>query len=47
MAKEMGLRCVDLDRAMPMHQRYFTDPIHMSEAGNGVKAKLVAETLTE
>ena len=36
---------VDLERAMPSSLRFFIDPIHMSEAGNRIKAGLIAEAI--
>lgn len=37
--------CIDLDQTMPMEARYFADPIHMTELGNNVKGRLIAEAM--
>ena len=36
---------IDLERAMPSSLQYFTDPIHMSEEGNRIKARLIAQAI--
>jgi hypothetical protein len=46
-AYEMQVPCIQLDQTMPMETRYFADPVHMTEMGNIVKARLVAETLQD
>jgi lysophospholipase L1-like esterase len=45
LALETGAGLVDLERDMPLERRYFSDPVHMTEAGNRVKARIIAETL--
>lgn len=46
LAAEMRVGLIDLDRLTPRLPRYFSDPIHMTEAGNLVKARCVAEALS-
>lgn len=45
LAKSAETGLVDLDRDMPPNRLLFTDPIHYSEQGNAVAAKLIAETI--
>ena len=45
LAADAGVGLVDLERTMPSSRQYFTDEIHMSEAGNLVKARLVAASI--
>lgn len=42
-SKSIGL--VDLEKAMPIRRSYFRDPIHMTEEGNRVKARIIADTI--
>ena len=44
-ARDLDAVCIDLGEAMPLEHRYFADPIHMTETGNTVKARLVAEAV--
>lgn len=44
MSLDTGL--VDLESMMPLKRSFFADPIHMSEEGNEMKAKLIAESIS-
>lgn len=44
-AAERGVGVVDLERRMPMRREFFSDPIHMTEEGNLVKARIIAEAM--
>lgn len=44
---ERGVGIVDLERSMPALRQYFSDPIHMTEEGNVLKARLIAEAIRE
>jgi len=44
-AEASGAGLVPLHETMPRQQAYFTDPIHMSAAGNRVKAALIADAM--
>jgi len=45
LAKNKSIGLIDLEKTMPPNRAYFHDPIHMSEKGNRIKAKLIAESL--
>jgi lysophospholipase L1-like esterase len=47
LAADKATGLVDLERTMASTLKYFKDPIHMSEAGNLVKARLVAESIRD
>jgi lysophospholipase L1-like esterase len=38
---------VDLEREMPPSLQYYADPVHMTEEGNRVKARLIAECIRD
>ncbi len=44
-ARDTAARLVDLEQAMPPTRTHFQDPIHMTEAGNLVKARVIAEQI--
>ncbi len=44
-AAERGVGVVDLEHRMPMRREFFSDPIHMTEEGNLVKARIIAEAM--
>ena len=44
---EKGLECLDLALAMPKTMEYFTDDIHLTDAGCAFTAKYIAEALTK
>ena len=44
MSIDTGL--VDFENVMPRRRRFFTDPVHMSEEGNEMKAKLIAKSIS-
>ena len=44
-ARETQVSVVPLHETMPRDQRYFTDPIHMSPAGNEAKAAEIAKAI--
>lgn len=45
LAKNKSVGLIDLENTMPPKRAYFHDPIHMSEEGNQIKAKLIAQSL--
>ncbi len=47
LARETGVGLVDLEECMPLSPRYFSDPVHMTESGNLVKARIIAESIRE
>ncbi len=47
LARNLGVGLVDLEERMPPSLRYFSDPVHMTEAGNLVKARIIAESIRE
>jgi hypothetical protein len=44
---QRGVGIVDLERSMPAQRQYFRDPIHMTEEGNVLKARIIAEAIRE
>jgi lysophospholipase L1-like esterase len=42
---QVGL--VDLEQIMPPSLQYYADPVHMTEEGNRVKAKIIAESIRD
>ena len=47
LAADKAVGLADLERTMPTSLKYFKDPIHMSEEGNLVKARLIAESIRD
>lgn len=47
LSEETGTGLLQLHVSMPRKPAYFTDPIHMSKAGNEIKASLIAEALRD
>ena len=45
LAEDGAAGLVDLERVMPSALTYFSDPIHMTEEGNLVKARIIAESI--
>jgi lysophospholipase L1-like esterase len=44
-AKQSAVGLIDLERTMPLSLKSFADPIHMTEAGDVIKARLIAERM--
>jgi hypothetical protein len=46
-ASQAKVGLVDLERLMPLSLTYFSDPIHMTEEGDRVKARIIAEAILD
>lgn len=47
LARESGVGLVNLEEHMPLSPHYFSDPVHMTESGKLVKARIIAESIRE